>query len=47
LEQPTWSRDIQKRVLKIVKDQSDKLEEQTGVEPSLTEDDMKEYLERF
>jgi hypothetical protein len=34
-----------KKVLKIVKDQSDKLEEQTGIESSLTEDDMKEYLQ--
>jgi hypothetical protein len=34
-----------KKVLKIVKDQSYKLEEQTGIESSLTEDDMKEYLE--
>jgi hypothetical protein len=37
--------ELQKRVLKIVKEHSDSMVEETGVQPSLTEDDMKEYLE--
>jgi hypothetical protein len=37
--------ELQKRVLKIVKEQSDNMIEETGVQPSLSENDMKEYLE--
>ena len=34
------------RVLKITKEQQEALTEQTGVEPSLTEDEVKQYLTR-
>jgi hypothetical protein len=36
--------DLQKRVLTIAKENSDVMTEETGVQPSLTEDEMKEYL---
>lgn len=36
---------IEKTVLKITKEQEDILAEQTGVEPSMTEDEVREYLE--
>ena len=36
---------IEKTILKITKEQEKVLEEQTGVEPSLTEDEVKDYLE--
>jgi hypothetical protein len=36
--------EIQKRVIKITKEQVDKMTEQTGVQSSVTEDDMKDYL---
>jgi hypothetical protein len=36
--------DLQKRVLTIAKENSDVMTEKTGVQPSLTEDEMKEYL---
>jgi hypothetical protein len=36
--------EIQTRVLKVAKEQQDVLTEQTGVEPSLSQDDIKEYL---
>jgi hypothetical protein len=39
-------RAIQETVLKVAKDQQEQLEEQTGIEPSLSEDDMKQYLEQ-
>lgn len=37
--------ELQKRVLKIVKEQSDNMTQETGVQPSLSENDMKEYLD--
>ena len=37
--------DIEKTILKITKEQQDVLTEQTGIEPSLTEDEVKEYLD--
>jgi|ERR1051325_371125 hypothetical protein len=37
-------RELERRVMKITKNTSDIMEEQTGVEASLTEDDMKQYL---
>jgi hypothetical protein len=37
--------ELQKRVLKIVKEQSDSMTQETGVQPSLSENDMKEYLD--
>ncbi len=36
--------EIQERVLKVAKEQEDTLREQTGIEPSLSEEDMKQYL---
>jgi hypothetical protein len=36
--------ELQKRVLTIAKKNSDVMTEETGVQPSLTEDEMKEYL---
>jgi hypothetical protein len=37
--------ELQKRVLTIVKKQSDNMTEETGVQPSLSENDIKQYLE--
>jgi hypothetical protein len=37
--------ELQKRVLTIAKENSDVMTEETGVQPSLTEDEMKEYLD--
>lgn len=37
--------ELQKRVLTIAKKQSDTMTEETGVQPSLSENDMKQYLE--
>ncbi len=37
--------EVQKRILKIVKSNKEKLEAGTGVSCSVTEDDVKEYLE--
>jgi hypothetical protein len=37
--------ELQKRVLTIAKKQSDNMTEETGVQPSLSDDDMKQYLE--
>jgi hypothetical protein len=37
--------ELQKRVLTIAKKQSDNMTEETGVQPSLSENDMKQYLE--
>ena len=37
--------DLRKRVLTIAKENSDVMTEETGVQPSLTEDEMKEYLD--
>jgi hypothetical protein len=37
--------ELQKRVLNIVKEHSDSMTEESGVQPSLTQDDMKEYLD--
>lgn len=37
--------ELERRVLKITKSTSDLMEEQTGVEPSITEGNMKEYLQ--
>jgi hypothetical protein len=36
--------ELQKRVLTIAKENSDIMTEETGVQPSLTEDEVKEYL---
>ena len=37
--------ELQKRVLSIAKKQSDNMTDETGVQPSLSENDMKQYLE--
>ena len=37
--------ELEKRVLTISKKNSDVMTEETGVQPSLTEDEMKEYLD--
>ncbi len=37
--------ELQKRVLTIAKKNSDSMIEETGVQPSLSENDMKQYLE--
>jgi hypothetical protein len=37
--------DIEKTVLKIVKEQQEVLTTQTGVDPSLSEDEVREYLD--
>jgi hypothetical protein len=36
--------EIQKTVLKIANKQADKMKEETGIEASSSEEDMKEYL---
>jgi hypothetical protein len=38
--------EIQERVLKVAKEQQEELEEHTGIEPSLSEEDVKQYLEQ-
>ena len=38
--------EIEKRVLKVAREQQDVLTEQSGIESSLTEEDMKQYLEQ-
>jgi hypothetical protein len=37
--------ELQSRILKVTKNLSDKMEEETGVEVSMTEEDMKEHIE--
>jgi hypothetical protein len=37
--------ELQNRVLTIAKKNSDNMVEETGVQPSLSENDMKQYLE--
>jgi Tfp pilus assembly PilM family ATPase len=38
--------EIEKRFLKVARAQQDVLTDQSGIESSLTEEDMKEYLEQ-
>src|SRR5207244_8968899 len=38
--------EIQKRVLELTRQNQDKIEEETGIQSSLTEDDIKQYLEQ-
>jgi uncharacterized membrane protein YidH (DUF202 family) len=42
---PYMQQEIERRVLRIIKKQHEALTEQTGVEPSLTEDEIKQYLD--
>lgn len=37
--------ELQRRVMKIMKESSDNMVEEIGVQPSLTEQDMKEHLD--
>ncbi|MGC2385747.1 MAG: hypothetical protein WA460_01590 [Nitrososphaeraceae archaeon] len=37
--------ELQSRVLTVTKKLSDKMEEETGVEASMTEEDIKEHIE--
>jgi hypothetical protein len=37
--------ELQRRVMKIVKDTSDQMKEQSGVEPSIADDDINKYLQ--
>ena len=37
--------ELESRILKVTKNLSDKMEEETGVEASMTEEDMKEHIE--
>ena len=37
--------ELQSRVLTVTKKVSDKMEEETGVEASMTEEDIKEHIE--
>jgi hypothetical protein len=37
--------ELQSRVLSIARKNSDAMAEETGIETSMTEDDMKDYLE--
>jgi len=39
-------REIEKRVLVFTKQIQDRMVEETGIEPSLTEDETKQYLEQ-
>jgi DNA-binding SARP family transcriptional activator len=39
-------REIQNRVISLTKRNQDRMMEETGIQPSLTEDDMKQYLEQ-
>jgi hypothetical protein len=38
--------EIQRRVLTLTRQNQDKMTEETGIQSSLTEEDMKEYLEQ-
>lgn len=38
--------DMQKRVLKIAREQEESMKEETGIQASLSEDDMRQYLDR-
>ncbi len=37
---------IQKKVVEFTKQNQDRIEEETGIQSSLTEDDIKQYLEQ-
>jgi hypothetical protein len=38
------TQELQSRVLKVAKEQADRMKEESGVEPAIREDDMKNYL---
>jgi hypothetical protein len=38
--------EVQKKVLSLAKEQEEKMVEETGIEMSLDEDDIKEYLQK-
>jgi hypothetical protein len=39
-------KEVESRVIKVIKAQSSEIEDQTGSKPSLTDDEMKEYLDK-
>src|SRR5947208_2511125 len=41
---PYMQQEIERRVLRVIKEQQEALTEQTGVEPSLTDNEIKQYL---
>jgi hypothetical protein len=38
--------EIEKRVLALTKQNQDRMAEETGIQPSLTDEDVKEYLDQ-
>ena len=38
--------EIEKRVLALTKQHQDRMAEESGIQPSLTDEDMKEYLQQ-
>jgi hypothetical protein len=43
-ETAQMEQELQSRVLAVTRKTSDKMEEETGIETSMTEEDMKQYL---
>ena len=41
---PYMQQQIERRVLKVIKEQQETLAEQTGIETSLSDEDIKQYL---
>jgi hypothetical protein len=39
-------KEIQNKVIKVIKAQSTEIEQQTGAKPSMTDDEIKEYLDK-
>jgi len=39
-------KEVESRVIKVIKPQSTEIEDQTGSKPSLTDDEIKEYLDK-
>jgi fructose-1-phosphate kinase PfkB-like protein len=39
-------KEIQNKVIKVIKAQSTEIEQQTGSKPSMTDDEIKEYLDK-
>jgi hypothetical protein len=42
---PGKNRRVENRVIKVIKAQSTEIEDQTGSKPSMTDDEIKEYLD--
>ena len=45
MELQKWKDEIQKQVLTVARKTSDSMTEKTGIEASMNEDDMKDYVE--